>query len=86
MTDADEMLDIFRCVDLIGSWKALSWVSKEIENGSRVEDLADLVSNALSNLGQELGTIFKTERLLPSMKKIVQDRMKEKVELSNPQA
>jgi len=81
MTDVetDGMLTMFRCVDLIGSWKALSWVSRELERDLTIEDLTDSINNALSNLQKEIGSIFEDEHFQPSMRDIVRERMKEKV-------
>ena len=82
MTDVetDGVLTMFRCVDLIGSWKALSWISKELEKDLTIEDLAGSINHALSNLQKELGAIFEDEHFQPSMRDIVRERMREKVE------
>lgn len=82
MTDVetDGILIMFRCVDLIGSWKALSWVSRELEKDLAIEDLTDSVNHALSNIHKELGVAFEDEHFQPSMRDIVRERMKEKVE------
>lgn len=81
--EAETVLEMLREAELVGGWKALSWLSLEFHTGMAIRDIMETINYAQAILSEELWNIFNQKHCIITHLK---DRIKKrtKIKLSNP--